>query len=290
MIIEASEPSATTVRQEDFCLDRNCRRYVTTGWRKVEGWLSELAVLEIVSLAGMQRKLGICGPICEIGVHHGRTFILLHLLTQPGELSAAFDLYELQNERNGQERKRRLLENLRKHHGDLDRVRVVTADSLRLTPQRIVESCAGRPRIFSIDGGRCAKTTYNDLALARRTLCDGGLVSVTDYFSEGWPEVSEGVCRFMRDNGDLHPVVIGGNKFFLTTSKELGHVYRDALASAFGVQARWSVVFNEPVLLLTPLTYRHRIVRTRLWQTIRDTSVGRGLRTLAYRVTMRLKR
>jgi len=139
-------------------------------------------------------------------------------------------------------------------------------------------------KILFIDGGRSAQIICNDLSLAQRTLCDGGLVSITDYFQERWPEVSEGVSRFMQHEGEFHPVVIGGNKFILTVSNELARFYRDELTHMFGVQARPSVVFGEPVLLLTPLTFRRWVSQTRFWNTMRNTPVGAALRSLGSRL------
>jgi len=256
--------------------DEYWRRYAAGGYRKVEGCLEDVAVREIVSLAGVQRQLGIRGPVCEIGVHYGRSFILLHLLTQPGEISVAIDLYEQQ--RSGQKRQPQLLLNLRRHHGDPERVRIISEDSLKLTPERIVAACEGQPRFFSIDGSRCAENVCHDLVLAQQTLCDGGLVCVTDYFSERWPGVSEGVCRFMGQHDDLRPVAIGGNKFFMTRSTHLAQTYRDALALDFGSQARLTTVFGQSVLVVPALTLRQRLGRTRLWKAMRDTPVGDALR------------
>jgi hypothetical protein len=68
--------------------------YAANGNQQVEGWLLPTAVEIIRHLAGVQQELGIHGPACEIGVHHGRLFLLLHLLTIPPERSVAIDLFE----------------------------------------------------------------------------------------------------------------------------------------------------------------------------------------------------
>ena len=261
-------------------LDPRCRRYVVTGYKKVQGWLIRLAALQIARLGQIQLALGVAGAACEIGVHHGRTLILLHLLTRPGEATVAIDLYELLHAENGRARKAQLLRNVRSHGGEVDRIRVVSEDSVKLTPQRILELCAGRPRLFSIDGGRTAEITCHDLALAHATVCDGGVVMVHDYFQEGWPEVSEGVCRFMARQPGLYPIAIGGNKVFFTNSREAARAYRDGLAQVFAVLVRRSIMFGEPVLVLMPLTLKRQVARTRVWQAVRDWPVGRMLRNI----------
>ena len=241
-------------------LSPDCRRYLAGGYRHVHGWPPGLALLEIARLSQIQQVLGIRGPICEIGVHLGRTFILLHLLTQRAELAVGIDLHE---------RRPQILRNLAAHGGDPARVRMTVEDSLQVSPERILELCAGRPRLFDLDAGRTADAVCHDLILARQTLCAGGLAFVDDYFQEAWPEVSEGVCRFMAQSGGLYPVVVGGNKLFFTTSRESSRAYRQRLAPMFAGHSRDSAMFGEPVLLIQRLTYRRRIARTRLWQTLR---------------------
>ena len=56
------------------------RAYAAGGYRRVPGWLEPTAVDAFVALLPAQRRLGIEGPVCEIGPHLGRTLILLHLL------------------------------------------------------------------------------------------------------------------------------------------------------------------------------------------------------------------
>ena len=261
-------------------LDPRCRRYVVTGYKKVQGWLIRLAALQIARLGQIQLALGVAGAACEIGVHHGRTLILLHLLTRPGEATVAIDLYELLHAENGRARKAQLLRNVRSHGGEVDRIRVVSEDSVKLTPQRILELCAGRPRLFSIDGGRTAEITCHDLALAHATVCDGGVVMVHDYFQEGWPEVSEGVCRFM----GRQPVAIGARRFTRVREEDLVAAdcnrVKPGLAQVFAVLVRRSIMFGEPVLVLMPLTLKRQVARTRVWQAVRDWPVGRMLRNI----------
>jgi hypothetical protein len=258
-------------------------RYAKSGYKRVSGWLTPLAVEEFVVLMNSQRDLGIGGPVCEVGAHLGKTFILLHLLAADDEFAVAFDLYELQNEQVGRERKRRLLDYLHEHGGDPARIGIVTCDSLTLTPAQVQEACKGQPRMFSIDAGRSAGAVFSDLALAKASIREGGLVSITDYFQEGWPEVSEGAARFMHERGGLHPVAIGGNKFFLTDSAGAASKYHGALTREFGNRVRPSVAFGMPVLLLRPETLRTRLTRTKLWRSVRGTSFAAQLRALGTR-------
>jgi len=263
--------------------ERRWQQYARSGYRKVPGWLSALAALEFAQLMLQQHRLGIEGPVCEVGAHLGRTFILLHLLTRATETSAAFDLYELHDPAAGAERKRRLLGYLARHGGDERRIALVTCDSRNLTPAKVRASCQGSPRLFSIDAGRTAAAVESDLRLAAHSVCAGGLVCITDYFQEGWPEVSEGACRFMNTSGELTPVAIGGNKFFFTTSAEYAASYQAGLTAAFANQARTAVIFGAPVVLIKAATLRTRMARTRIWRALRHTALAQRLRLLGVR-------
>ena len=258
-------------------------RYARGGFRRVPGWLTPLAALEFAHLMRAQEKSGIRGPVCEVGAHLGRTFILLHLLARDDEFSAAFDLFELQDVRVGRTRKRRLGEYLAKHGGDARRVALIDCDSTTLTPQAVRAACHGAPRMFSIDAGRSADALASDLALGAGSICPGGIVSITDYFQEGWPEVSEGACRFMRENGKLVPLAIGGNKFFFTDTAQHAESYREVLAAAFGNEARSSRIFGAPVLLIREPSLRTRLARTRLWRALRGTAIGSRIRNIGVR-------
>ena len=119
-----------------------------------------------------------------------------------------------------------------------------------------------------------------DLALAQASVAPGGIVSLTDYFREAWPEVSEGCCRFMSQQGGLYPVAFGGNKYFFAADPDNAATFQRVLAEAFADRARASQMFGMPVLQLTRLSWRRRLARTRAWRSIRDTRAGDAIRKL----------
>jgi hypothetical protein len=209
------------------------KRYTTTGHRAVHGWLSDTAVALLSSLGAIQESLGIAGPVCEIGIHHGRSFILLHLLTNPPERSVGWDLFELQSQnvdRSGRGDLDRLTQNLRLHFCDLTRIDVKRANSLDLDAIAVVQACGARPRIFSVDGGHTAEITFHDLSVARGSIKDEGLIVLDDFFNEAWPGVAEGAMRFFEQaRGSIFPIAIGGNKLILTGSATFAGEYRTAL-------------------------------------------------------------
>ena len=257
-------------------------KYAVAGHRRVEGWLGQGAVDVICEFARIQEEHEIQGPVCEIGVHQGRLFILLHLLTRPAERSLAIDLFERQDENvdeSGCGARQALLNNLGLHGGDLSRIELLAENSLRLDAERIVTLCNGKPRLFSVDGGHTAEITRNDLRLARDSICEGGVVILDDYFNSQWPGVSEGTCRFMSaERGTLVPVAITSNKFFFSNSEQAASVYRSRLLRQHA-EAGVVTAFDSDVVWLEPRkrTLRQRVTAAPQWVRLRQTAVGRQL-------------
>jgi Methyltransferase domain len=266
------------------------RAYVHGGYKTVQGWLDPTAVEAVILLSRTQAELGISGGVSEIGIHHGRLFILLHLLRRGDERSAAYDLFEMQDanvDASGLGDKATFLDNLRRHGGDTERIVVKSRNSLDMTAAE-VRADAGPVRLFSVDGGHTADITASDLALAEGSLCPGGIVILDDYFNESWPGVSEGAARYLSAGASkLVPVAIGGNKFMLTNSDELAAKYREALRA---LPDRYVVadqtVFGMPVLVVRAkvVTLRTRVAATSLWKQIKGTTAGRALKAAALRV------
>src|SRR5688572_16645150 len=113
MTLTISAPFLVTC--EKTMSENALERYARSGHRQVQGWLSEIGIALILEGCRQQAEWQVRGSICEIGVHHGRLFILLHLATAPDERSVAWDLFEQQDEnvdRSGKGNRQRFLENI----------------------------------------------------------------------------------------------------------------------------------------------------------------------------------
>jgi len=258
--------------------------YIKRGNKKVEGWIHPTAIDMICKLSNLQKQMEIRGPVCEIGVHHGRLFILLHLLTESDEKSVAYDLFERQNEnidKSGYGDKTIFQKNLKHHHCDLNRISINTENSLNLTPDRIMNDCEGKVRLFSIDGGHTGETTFNDLSLADKTLCDGGIIILDDFFNQEWPGVAEGTCKYLSNNTGLFPVVIVENKFIFTNNKNLAKSYIDGInQSRKWYKSKKYPFFGSEVLLFFPTkkNVETLLAKTYLWESIRDKPIGKFIK------------
>lgn len=262
------------------------RAYMRTGHKKVKGWLSSIGLHVIAQLASIQKEMGIVGAVSEIGVHHGRLFILLHLLSDQSEKSVAWDLFERQEEnvdRSGLGNRSIFVENLRKNGCDLERIKIFSENSMNLTVETVLEASEGKLRLFSIDGGHTAEVTYNDLSLASQTLREGGLIILDDFFHEAWPGVAEGTCRYMREHDNaLFPVIIAGNKYIFTNNECAAKTYIDRLDKPQkGYYPKRSCVFGKEVLILLPITtIQGAITQNKVWRNIRNKPLGLFLRRI----------
>lgn len=194
------------------------RAYLRHGHNLVKGWLIPGAAEAIVALSAEQRASGLSGSVGEIGVHHGRLFIVLYLLTEGGEKAVAIDLFSHQDQNvdgSGAGDLARFKENLRRHADpDLRRLVVHEGDSTQLTSERLVALADGPLRIVSIDGGHTAAITAHDLATSEGALMEGGIIVLDDCFNESWPGVVDGAHQYFAQPRRIVPFGAGANKTF----------------------------------------------------------------------------
>ena len=207
----------------------NFQQYLETGSRKVQGYLQSGAASLIWSLFDIQDELGVTGNIAEIGVYHGKLFILLcHGLNQ-GEKAFAIDLFdsepEIQGIKTEEDRQRFSADNLKRHLQENsigeDIAQLVTANSRNLTPDDLERHFGGTNiRLFSVDGDHSKEGVYHDLNLAAASMANGGVVLIDDLFNTLCPSQTEAIIDFFReDNHDLEPVAIAASNGPITTGK-----------------------------------------------------------------------
>ncbi len=268
-------------------MNDNLRKYITHGYRNVEGFFSYLALKTIAKLSEIQSQNKITGAVCEIGVHHGRSFILLHLLTNGHEKSVAYDLFEMQEQnvdKSGEGDKGKLLFNLNKHKCDLSRINVILKNSLSLTPEQVLNDANGTIKIFSIDGGHTSEIVYHDLEIGENTISNGGIIIVDDVFEDQWPGVSEGTCKYLLGgNSKLIPVAVFDNKVAFTNMQHMKEIYQAGLRTlAPEFIFKESKYFGTKILVLWNSSNRiiDTMRKTKLWQLIKDNKLGKSIRKI----------
>lgn len=208
--------------------------YLKRGYSRIGGWLFPYSARFIDSLLELQLEANVRGSVGEIGVHHGKLFILLALGRRAGEAAFAIDVFgdqHLNRDDSGSGDREIFLTNARRWLGsDSESLDVLQRSSLHVRPEEILER-NGPVRLASIDGGHTEDCVINDLALMQSVLAPKGVVILDDHFNEFWPEVSSGVARYLLDPAArLRPFAITPNKTYFAAAEDIGF-YRRGLRS-----------------------------------------------------------
>jgi hypothetical protein len=182
----------------------------------VKGWFFPIDAALFGAIDEIQKLEGVKGDFFEIGVHHGKSAILMARSLRDGERLGVCDIFEDQSQNrdaSGKGDRDIFLGNMRAHanmaEGDM---RVFAKSSQDLS----LGDTTDNVRFFHIDGGHWPEIVLSDHEVAERALLPGGVVAVDDVFNPSWPGVGEGFYRFMREHpGKLVPLIIGANKIFL---------------------------------------------------------------------------
>lgn len=254
-------------------------RYLSIGLKEVEGWLSTYSAEFIATLSEIQRDAGLVGSVGEIGVHHGKLFILLLLTASDTEKAFAIDVFEQQHlntDSSGMGDRNIFLTNIRHWARTDSQLRVIARSSLHVQPDEIVAMC-GKVRLVSVDGGHTEECVVNDLSLAGAILLDWGIAVVDDYFNPCWPDVSTGVAKYLLSRySRLCPFAISPNKVYLCRPECAGF-YRSEIRRYFYCD-RESQMFGSAVDLyaVRPPNY-HASVASILRERLTESTVGSRL-------------
>ena len=189
--------------------------YCLRGHESVAGWLQPGATSLIWSLIEVQKHERISGDIAEIGVWHGKLFILLSLSLAPSEKANAVDPFDMPGYPNFIAAFQRNLVQF-----EIPPERVVTHQmrSEHIPLGRASSFLGGSVRLISLDGEHRRVSIVHDLRLAKEVLSDFGVVVVDDIFSAWAPSVTEGIIDFLRqDAGDIVPFALAASDGPLTT-------------------------------------------------------------------------
>jgi hypothetical protein len=208
--------------------------YLKRGYSRIGGWLFPYSARFIDSLLALQLEADVRGSVGEIGVHHGKLFILLALGRRAGESAFAIDVFgdqHLNRDDSGSGDREIFLTNTRRWlGGESEFLNVVQRSSLDVRPEQILER-NGPVRLASIDGGHTEDCVINDLMLVQSVLAPKGVVILDDHFNEFWPEVSSGVARYLLDPAArLRPFAITPNKTYFAAAEDVAF-YRRSLRS-----------------------------------------------------------
>ena len=188
-----------------------------SNFEKIEGWCSA-RLFDVFS--DIVREIGEPDRgVAEIGVHHGKFFMLLNSLTTGKSPSYAIDIFEQQSlniDYSGSGNLKKFQNNLKKfdrHKGA--NVKIISGDSTDTSLNLRDVIGLGTLSFMSVDGGHTAEHTISDLVLAQDLISNSGLVILDDVLNAHWLGVIEGACIYLQSYPCLVPVAIGDNKLFL---------------------------------------------------------------------------
>jgi hypothetical protein len=201
---------------------------------QIPGWFSNGAARLFGWIDFIQKREGIKGNLFEIGVHYGKSTVLVAFMTdslvEKLAVCDVFDLFEKNVSASGKGNKSKFLENLRRYVGSAEFLTVYEKSSAELKPEEI----GTNNRFFHIDGGHSAEETLSDLTIAETSIIEEGMVVIDDYFNSVWPGVSEGVARFMFERpGRLVPFGVGFNKVFFCKPSQREWYLRQLISSGW---------------------------------------------------------
>lgn len=293
--------------------------YANKHYKKISGWLGKDTITQLIRLNDIQHTLGISGHVGEIGVHHGKLFILLYLFAREQESAIALDIFEQQElnvDESGHGSLSILENNLAIYAGGTSRLKIINADSTTIGAREITAAIGGKLRLFSVDGGHLAGIVRHDLNTASAAICEGGIVILDDYFNPEFPGVSEGVNQFfMMDNQrDLVPFFVGMNKIYITTrdyaERYIDHFVRADVGIAYHETTKFRTyntalapirvteLFGATVLSYSPDHFgklyrisrsikqqrsrtRNQLSESEAWRHLRNTKLGHLVRRVA---------
>jgi hypothetical protein len=206
--------------------------YLQHGMDQVAGWLGPTTAAIIAALLMEQTLDGHTGDVCEIGVHHGKLFLLLANGITGSEQAVAVDVFGDQ-EKNVDASgcgDRDVFESNVGLYAPGCAINVIQDSSLDLEQKGF---CENRFRFFSVDGGHTPEATINDLRLAEQTLLPAGIVALDDVLNPSWTGVLTGLVAYQAAGGALVPFALVPNKLLLTTDTESALHYGSFLQHQF---------------------------------------------------------
>lgn len=218
----------------------------------VHGWMAPAFTRVLAAIKVVHQTARVRGPVAEIGVHCGRSFIPLVLMKHASETAFALDCFDDQaanTGRSGGATKQQFLDSLRGLDVPMSGVEILQCDT-----RKIPHPLLSLPlmRVISVDGDHSEEETYRDLEAASARMVEGGYVILDDAFNEEWPAVSSGLHRFMGAAGVLYgmmPALAGFGKMVLAHAQFAALLQTAVRAPSSGLLAvREQEVWSYPLL------------------------------------------
>ena len=163
--------------------------------KKIEGWLG-FADYEIIKTLIRRQNEFVSGPLVEIGVHHGKSLILMAKFSNQDSLYAIdiFDDQKKNIDSSGLGDLKIFKRNLKKFEIDENRVIIDIRPSSEIKNIEIINKIS-YSRFFHIDGGHNYETVIQDIKLSTEVSSKKGIIAIDDVFRPEWPDVSKAAFK-----------------------------------------------------------------------------------------------
>lgn len=176
---------------------------------QIDGWFFPPDMLVFFRLAGIQRSLGITGSLCELGVWHGKSLVLMSHFAADSERCFGYDLFP-------GDLKDRAWANVQRF-GKPEVVELVACDSATLTMESLMGGLAAGVRFLHIDAGHEYHEVMHQLVLFAPFVLPGGIIAMDDYHDREFPGIESATLDFAEIDRPRRfvPFFSGGNKMYL---------------------------------------------------------------------------
>ena len=207
--------SAATDPIRRIRVDARISKFVIRGRKRIAGWTSRLDAEIFVTALVDQTRRGARGDTLEIGVHHGRSFLLQNLCAADGESAIAVDIFDMQDlnvgHRSGKGDLDKLNYNLARF-GDRAKAKIFQKSSLNLTTEELKTHTTGL-RFGHIDGGHWFGVVLSDLRLTAGCAGDDCIIALDDFFNPDFPDVAAAYHEWMREVQALSRYALPGANY-----------------------------------------------------------------------------
>ena len=225
---------------------------IENGHRRVDGWIMDGAITGLILLSFLQKINSVEGDVCEIGIHHGRSFLAMMATKSVATVGLAIDVFEDQQlnvDLSGKGDLDYFRRNVNRWSASVDRVQMHSADSLTLSCETILNLLEGRRvSMFSVDGGHTVSHVINDISLSAGVLGRMGLTIVDDFGNGDWPGVTEGVICYLGakmegpSEPQLVPLAYGDNKLYLCHTSDYDFLSKFCVNVLLPMSKSWKKV------------------------------------------------
>jgi hypothetical protein len=205
-------------------MDTHLQNYKLNGFNQVQGWCSTdtFKIINFLNSLPINKK----GGIAEIGVYHGKFYILLNAIVDVDFNSYAIDIFDKQHLNpdfkhysvdsvtGNLETFKNNLQQYDVHKGK--NTIIIAGDSTDPALQLTKNIEPGSLKFVSVDGGHSVEHVLNDLKIAEELVSNEGVVIVDDILNETSLGVYEGVVRYLETKPTLVPIIMGHNKLYMS--------------------------------------------------------------------------